>query len=111
MKTDLERLTLTVALAPFAALDIHHLRDKPDDREVWQLNETTITVGDIRRAKRALGRDGMNENEPVVLKLTGAEWVAVLLALRTTPVGRIPIIVESLQGQLDEITKPVDETA
>lgn len=46
---------LAVALVPFAALDIHHLRSKPDDREVWQLNETTITVGDIRRAKRALG--------------------------------------------------------
>jgi hypothetical protein len=46
---------LAVALAPFAALDIHHLRGQPDDRPIWQLDETTITVGDIRRAKQALG--------------------------------------------------------
>lgn len=42
------------ALMPFANLDIRHLKAAPDDRPIWQLNETSITVGHIRAAKRAM---------------------------------------------------------
>ena len=40
---------------PFANLDIDHATAKPDEHPIWGLNGTMITVGDIRRAKRALG--------------------------------------------------------
>lgn len=51
----IHRLEIQEALLPFARLDIHHLTRAPDHQPIWQLNETAITVGDIRKAKLALG--------------------------------------------------------
>lgn len=42
------------ALRPFAALDMSPYADSRDGRTFYQLNETEITVGDIRRARAAL---------------------------------------------------------
>lgn len=52
-----ERLAL--ALKPLARLDIDLVRaydGAPDDRRIFQLNETYITLGDVRRARRLLER-------------------------------------------------------
>lgn len=53
-----ERDALREALRPFAALDVDafaHFQNKPDDTEVYTMNASTITLGDIRRAREALG--------------------------------------------------------
>lgn len=44
---------LRAALAPLAGLDIHHLAQQPDDYPVFAINETMLTVGDVRRAQAA----------------------------------------------------------
>lgn len=44
-------------LLPFANLDIRHLADQPSERIVWQVNESVITLGDIREARKVLGID------------------------------------------------------
>lgn len=53
-----ERDALQEALQPFAALDVDafaHFQNKPDGTEVYTMNASTITLGDIRRARAALG--------------------------------------------------------
>jgi len=42
------------ALRPLAWLDIEHLAERADDSIVFAVNDTTITVGDVRRARAAL---------------------------------------------------------
>ena len=45
---------LRTALAPFAGLDISPWEDAKDSVIVWGINNSVITVGDIRRAVAAL---------------------------------------------------------
>ena len=52
------------ALIPVANLDIHHLTWQPDDTTIWGLNDSKLTVGDIRRAKRAMGHVDTYEYDP-----------------------------------------------
>ncbi len=47
---------LHTALRPFAALLQPHHAGLPDDRPVFGVDDTLITVGDLRRACRAVGR-------------------------------------------------------
>ena len=39
------------ALKPFANIDIRHWKVYKDDRIVWAVNDTQVTVGDIRKAQ------------------------------------------------------------
>jgi len=52
-RRDAARLTAE-ALRPLAWLDIEHLAERADGSIVFAVNDTTITVGDVRRARAAL---------------------------------------------------------
>ena len=54
-ETMAERDGLRNALRPFAALYDKCLDQRPDDTPLFALNDAIISVGDIRRAKQALG--------------------------------------------------------
>lgn len=46
------------ALMPLAQLDVAHLSGKPDTYPIFGLNDTTLTLGDVRRARRVLETGG-----------------------------------------------------
>lgn len=52
-----EAVALRAALVPLARLDIRHMRSYEDDRVIWAVNDTTLTLGDVRRARALLGTD------------------------------------------------------
>jgi len=45
------------ALKPFAALDIEHLVQKPDEWPMYASNGKVITVGHVRKARQILGME------------------------------------------------------
>jgi len=49
-----ERDEAMEALRPFAGLDVSPYKDSRDDRTFYQINETEITVGNLRRARAVL---------------------------------------------------------
>ena len=52
---------LKKVLAPFGDLDIHDLRDRPDDWIIYGRNDTILTVGDFRRAAAFSEQEERNE--------------------------------------------------
>lgn len=54
-----EKRELVEALKPFAGLDIAHADRKPDGHPVFGLNRTQFTLGDVRKAKAALKKAGV----------------------------------------------------
>jgi|WetSurMetagenome_2_1015567.scaffolds.fasta_scaffold287123_2 hypothetical protein len=48
---------LEAALRPFATLDISDVEDRKDDLPIYGRNESIILLGDIRKARTALGEN------------------------------------------------------
>lgn len=46
------------ALLPLAQLDVAHFHGKPDNYPLFASNDTILTLGDVRRARRILEEAG-----------------------------------------------------
>jgi len=96
VRRDTGRL-IAEALSPLAWLDIEHLAARADDSVVFAVNDTTITVGDVRRARAALGalpRRGAGFGKP----RTGTKRETILALLRRPAGATLAEIADTAGG-------------
>ena len=98
IRRDTGRL-IAKAMSPLAWLDIEHLAARADDSVVFAVNDTSITVGDVRRARAALGtlpRRGAGFGKPQ----TGTKQETILALLRRPRGATVAEIADTAGGWL-----------